>query len=102
MEASVGTFGGVAFLQSLLGVQGPWFVGGILGLVPIIWGVVIILRFIAFCILSQRLCKSHSRILDTFYGYQSQNPSIPNRTKGEVQIQILDQNSTWVQLQVLD
>ncbi|XP_034246887.1 uncharacterized protein LOC117648490 [Thrips palmi] len=65
------------------------------GLVSVVWGVNLILRFIVNCILGQRLCNNHTRISVTLQEFLADSPILPIRTKQEVQgflhqVQMLD------------
>ncbi|XP_034249480.1 uncharacterized protein LOC117650284 [Thrips palmi] len=51
----------------------------------LVWGVVLVMKFVSSCILGQQLCEIHSRISDTLQGFLVSYSSIADGTRREVQ-----------------
>ncbi|XP_034237548.1 uncharacterized protein LOC117643020 [Thrips palmi] len=85
MEAGISSFGGIVYLQGKIGVRSASSFLEAYGASTVVWGIVIMLRFIASCTLGQQLRKSHSRIFNTLHGFLARNALVSNRTNREVQ-----------------
>ncbi|XP_034254928.1 uncharacterized protein LOC117653393 [Thrips palmi] len=82
LESCVFLFFGMAYIRDKLsGHKGRDGSGGAIGL---LWGCALIIRFIANCILGQRLCHNHGRISEVLQGLLAVNPCISNDTIKEV------------------